>query len=63
MNQIDLKGRVAVITGGAQGIGLATAQRYLASGAAVVLWDVDTASLKKAQSQLSTQGRVEVATV
>jgi len=63
MNQIDLKGRVAVITGGAQGIGLATAQRYLASGAAVVLWDVDAARLQQAQSQLSTQGRVEVATV
>ena len=33
MNQIDLKGRVAVVTGGAQGIGFATTQRLLQSGA------------------------------
>ncbi len=40
MNQIDLKGRVAVITGGARGIGLAVAQRAAASGATVALWDL-----------------------
>ena len=39
MNQIDLKGRIAVITGGAQGIGYGTAERMLSSGAQVVLWD------------------------
>ena len=37
MNQIDLKGRVAGITGGAQGIGYAAAERMLQSGASVVL--------------------------
>jgi 2-dehydro-3-deoxy-L-rhamnonate dehydrogenase (NAD+) len=41
MNQYDLKGRVAVVTGGAQGIGLAVARRMRASGATVVLWDRD----------------------
>ncbi len=41
MNQIDLNGRVAVVTGGAQGIGRAVAARFAASGAKVELWDMD----------------------
>ena len=41
MNQLDLKGRVAIITGGARGIGYAAAERMLKSGASVALWDVD----------------------
>lgn len=52
MNRIDLDGRVAVITGGAGGIGLATAQRMTASGASVVLWDRDEATLAPAAAQL-----------
>jgi 2-dehydro-3-deoxy-L-rhamnonate dehydrogenase (NAD+) len=52
MNTIDLKNRVAVITGGAQGIGYAVAERFIASGAKVVLWDIDAAMLAKAQSAL-----------
>jgi 2-dehydro-3-deoxy-L-rhamnonate dehydrogenase (NAD+) len=52
MNGIDLKGRVAVITGGAQGIGYAVAERFIASGAKVVLWDIETALLAKAQTAL-----------
>ena len=52
MNTVDLKNRVAVITGGAQGIGFAVAERFIASGAKVVLWDVDAALLAKAQSAL-----------
>jgi 3-oxoacyl-[acyl-carrier protein] reductase len=47
MNRIDLDGRVAVITGGAGGIGLATAQRMTASGATVVLWDYDATTLER----------------
>jgi len=56
VNQIDLGGRVAVITGGAQGIGYATAERMLRSGAAVVLWDVDPAKLDEAVKALSALG-------
>ena len=63
MNQIDLKGRVAVITGGAQGIGYAVAERSLQSGAAVVLWDIDGARLEQAQATLGALGTVSAAVV
>lgn len=52
MNQLDLASRHAVITGGAAGLGLAIAQRLLASGASVTLWDLDSAALARAASQL-----------
>jgi len=58
MNQIDLDGRVAVITGGAQGIGYAIAERMLASGASVALWDADAGKLAEAKSSLGKAGRV-----
>jgi NAD(P)-dependent dehydrogenase (short-subunit alcohol dehydrogenase family) len=58
MNQIDLNGRVAIVTGGAQGIGFATAQRFLQSGAKVVLWDVDAARLDAAVQALAAHGSV-----
>lgn len=52
MNQYDMKGRVAVITGGAQGFGLAIARRLAASGAKVALWDMDKAELANAKATL-----------
>ncbi len=58
MNQIDLRGRVAVVTGGAQGIGYAVAERMIASGAAVSLWDADAARLAEAKGSLGSAGRV-----
>jgi 2-dehydro-3-deoxy-L-rhamnonate dehydrogenase (NAD+) len=63
VNQIDLKGRVAVVTGGAQGIGFAVAQRFIASGAQAVLWDIDEPLLAKAKAALgdaATTARVEL---
>ena len=59
MNQIDLKGRVAVITGGAQGIGFAAAQRMLRSGAKVVLWDIDAGAITKALEALAPLGQAD----
>ena len=50
MNKIDLAGRVAVVTGGARGIGQAIAQRLQASGAAIAIWDRAPASLAGAAS-------------
>jgi 3-oxoacyl-[acyl-carrier protein] reductase len=41
MNSFDLKGRVAVVTGGAQGIGRAVVERFALSGARVEIWDMD----------------------
>ncbi len=48
MNELDLKGKGAVVTGGAAGIGLAIAQRLAASGAKVCLWDRDDKALAEA---------------
>jgi len=52
MNQIDLSGRVAVVTGGAQGLGFAIAQRLAASGAHVSLWDMNAELLAQAKAAL-----------
>ena len=60
MNQLDLNGRVAIVTGGARGIGYAIARRALGSGAHVVLWDVDREALDSARQTLSTHGTASV---
>jgi len=61
MNRIDLDGQVAVVTGGAQGLGLAFARRILASGASVSLWDVNGDRLKAAAEELG--GKIETVVV
>jgi 2-dehydro-3-deoxy-L-rhamnonate dehydrogenase (NAD+) len=53
MNQYDLKGRQAVVTGGASGLGYAIAERLSASGAKVVIWDRDEKAGRAAAATLS----------
>ncbi|HEX7892089.1 MAG TPA: SDR family NAD(P)-dependent oxidoreductase [Ramlibacter sp.] len=52
MNQLDFQGRHAVVTGGAAGLGLAIAQRLIASGGTVSLWDRDLAQGRQAAEKL-----------
>ena len=52
MHQFDLKNRTAIITGGAQGLGLDMAKRFLKSGAKVAIWDIDEDELKKAIKEI-----------
>jgi 3-oxoacyl-[acyl-carrier protein] reductase len=63
MNRIDLDGRRAVVTGGGQGIGRAVAERLLASGAAVSLWDQDRALVEATRAELAEAGTVHAAAV
>ena len=63
MNQIDLSGRRAVVTGGAQGIGLGIVRRFLASGAKVSLWDQDASLLQETCGQLESKGAVHAVVV
>ena len=58
MNQIDLGGRRAVVTGGAQGIGRAVAERLLSSGAVVSLWDRDADLVRSTAAELSGRAAV-----
>jgi len=57
-NKIDLNGRCAVVTGGAQGIGRAIVERYLESGAAVAIWDRNRSLVDKTATELKDRGRV-----
>jgi 3-oxoacyl-[acyl-carrier protein] reductase len=58
MNRLDLSGRVAIVTGGARGIGLAVARRMVASGAAVSIWDADAAKTEESRAALAADGNV-----
>ncbi len=60
MNKIDLAGETAIVTGGAQGIGFAVAERLAESGAKVALWDVDTGLAKDSASKLKGAAAIAV---
>jgi 3-oxoacyl-[acyl-carrier protein] reductase len=55
MNNFDLKNRVAIITGGAQGFGLAISKRIIQSGGKVVIWDIDEIAIKSALDEISSE--------
>ena len=55
MNKFDLNNRVSVVTGGAQGFGLAIAKKFLVCGAEVIVWDIDKAALNKTQESIKSE--------
>ncbi len=55
MIKFDLKDRVAIVTGGAQGFGFSITERLIQSGAKVVIWDIDENECKKAISKLNSE--------
>ena len=57
-NKIDLKDRIAVVTGGAQGIGRAIVERFLESGATVAIWDRDKPLADKLAGELKSKGKI-----
>jgi len=59
MNKIDLKNKVAIVTGGAQGFGLAIVEKFLASDAKVIIWDKD----KEMMSALNLGDNVHIVEV
>ena len=59
MNNIDLQERVAVVTGGARGIGRAIVDRFLSSGAKIAIWDSDTARTERTLGELRAAGHAD----
>ena len=55
MIDFDLKNRVAIVTGGAQGFGLAITKRFIESGAKVIIWDIDENETKKAIDNVNSK--------
>ena len=55
MIKFDIKNRVAIVTGGAQGFGLAITERFIESGAKVIIWDIDENEAKKALEKVNSK--------
>ena len=55
MIKFDLNNRIAIVTGGAQGFGFAITERFIQSGAKVIIWDIDEAESKKAVEKINSE--------
>ena len=55
MIKFDLSNRIAIVTGGAQGFGLAITERFIEAGAKVVIWDIDESAAKKAIDKVNSK--------
>ena len=55
MIKFDLNNRIAIVTGGAQGFGLAITERFIQSGAKVIIWDIDEVESKKAIEKINSE--------
>ena len=55
MNKYNLKNKFAIITGGAQGFGLAITKRIIQSGGKVVIWDIDQKEAEKAKKEINSE--------
>ena len=60
MNSYDLNGRIAIVTGAGQGIGLTVAERMLDSGASVSVWDIDQKLLDALEQKHGKSGKLQV---
>ena len=58
MNKYNFNGRVAVITGGAQGFGLAITKRIIQSNGNVIIWDIDKDEISKAKNEINSNNNV-----
>lgn len=63
MNSYDFAGQAAIVTGGGQGIGLTVAERILASGGNVSIWDRDASLLQALESKYGRGGKVQALNV
>ena len=55
MNKFDLNNRISVVTGGAQGFGLAIAKKFLDCGAEVIVWYIDKSALNRTQESIKNE--------
>ena len=55
MIKFNLTNKVAIVTGGAQGFGLAITERFIQSGAKVIIWDIDEDAAKKAIAKVGSE--------